>query len=1159
MSGYLCTVRMGFRWRHLFPWLLLLLISCAAVEIPLAVEQLPTITSENKRSQIVFTEDDDFRDFPIKCEASGNPPPVYAWTKNGQLYDPFTDPNVKSSPESGTFIIQQNGNMATYNGTYRCYASNKLGTAISEETDFIVPGVLKFPNEHLPPIVVEEGAPVVLRCDPPTEMALILMYWMTVDMVHIRQDERVTLGQDGNLYFANVIPSDSRTDYCCYAKYSSVRRIQQKLPMTLSVLDSPSPKERRPRLLMPQGTRSIRTVLRGEVLMLECIAEGLPTPQISWLKEDEELISGRAVTENYGRVLTIKEASEEDQGSYQCVAHNRHGSAHHEFQVQVEERPGWKEKPESSVWNVGSRVELRCSAYGNPEPEITWKRNGIPLEQATLSPNHQVMDGEIVISNLRVSDSAVYQCEARNKHGGILANANINVLDIPPVIMTPDNRKYTAVRGHSVVLYCDVFAYPSANVYWNREESVTQLQGDRYNMYENGTLEILNTEAEDAGNYMCWVTNTQGKTALTAELALLEPTRVSLSPENLVVLRSNRLTLTCQVHCDTDLLPSLKVTWRKDGQKLSGKSKRVHIQSDTLSIPSVTLEDGGTYSCTAHTSLDGHSAETLLTVQDVPRPPELLHLSDKQGHSVKLSWTPSDDHNSPITEFITEVEKSHQGPGEWEYLLSVPGNVTSIVVPLAPYFHYRFRVIAINAIGRSLPSAASDRYSTPPAVPDRNPQILHVEAEKPNELTVKWEPLSHNEHNGPGLEYRISWRLQGVETEWHHEQVKQHQFTIKDTPPFAPYDIFIQAVNEMGAGPEPQVHTKYSGEDTPDAAPHNLDVEVLNSTLARVTWTGITQDRVRGHLSGYKVIYQKSRSLVDGKRHHAVRHVLTFPGQKDSGIIPGLTPFSEYHVSVAAYNTQGDGPASTPVLFQTPEGVPEKPHFLRIMNSDENSLTLSWGPPRKVNGILTSYVLQYQIINDTDEIGTIKNINITNPSTVSCRIPQLHGGTKYKFYLRACTSTGCGGAVSEEGLTVTQATYAVAAHGLSTQGWFIGLLCAVALLTLTLLIACFVQRNKGGKYAVKEKEELPPEVEAPPVEDELFGDDCDKKPLNRSLDSLSADMKSSDSDDSLAQYSDGEHRQFNEDGSFIGAYIESKERGPGEAVAGHATLYYVRS
>ncbi len=33
-----------------------------------------------------------------------------------------------------------------------------------------------------------------------------------------------------------------------------------------------------------------------------------------------------------------------------------------------------------------------------------------------------------------------------------------------------------------------------------------------------------------------------------------------------------------------------------------------------------------------------------------------------------------------------------------------------------------------------------------------------------------------------------------------------------------------------------------------------------------------------------------------------------------------------------------------------------------------------------------------------------------------------------------------------------------------TQGWFIGLMCAVALLVLIMLIVFFIKRSRGGKY-----------------------------------------------------------------------------------------------
>ncbi|XP_010792447.1 neural cell adhesion molecule L1-like protein [Notothenia coriiceps] len=115
--------------------------------------------------------------------------------------------------------------------------------------------------------------------------------------------------------------------------------------------------------------------------------------------------------------------------------------------------------------------------------------------------------------------------------------------------------------------------------------------------------------------------------------------------------------------------------------------------------------------------------------------------------------------------------------------------------------------------------------------------------------------------------------------------------------------------------------------------------------------------------------------------------------------------------------------------------------------------------------------------------------------------------------------------------------------GISTQGWFIGLMCAIALLTLIVLIACFVNRNKGGKYSVKEKEDLHPDVESQGMNDDTFCEysDNDEKPLKGSQHSLSREIKAGDSGDSLVDYGD-EDVQFNEDGSFIGEYAGRKEK-----------------
>lgn len=69
------------------------------------------------------------------------------------------------------------------------------------------------------------------------------------------------------------------------------------------------------------------------------------------------------------------------------------------------------------------------------------------------------------------------------------------------------------------------------------------------------------------------------------------------------------------------------------------------------------------------------------------------------------------------------------------------------------------------------------------------------------------------EQNGPGLEYKVNWKQQD-NVEWDEETVKKHFLVLKNTPTFVPYDIKVQAVNSFGSGPEPNIITGYSSEDS---------------------------------------------------------------------------------------------------------------------------------------------------------------------------------------------------------------------------------------------------------------------------------------------------------------------------------------------------------
>lgn len=59
-------------------------------------------------------------------------------------------------------------------------------------------------------------------------------------------------------------------------------------------------------------------------------------------------------------------------------------------------------------------------------------------------------------------------------------------------------------------------------------------------------------------------------------------------------------------------------------------------------------------------------------------------------------------------------------------------------------------------------------------------------------------------------------------------------------------------------------------------------------------------------------------------------------------------------------------------------------------------------------------------VNETDDIGPLHEVNVTNPSSFTLRLSNLSISTKYKFYARACTVEGCGKPITEEGITINE-------------------------------------------------------------------------------------------------------------------------------------------
>ncbi|XP_077862692.1 neuronal cell adhesion molecule-like [Saccoglossus kowalevskii] len=133
---------------------------------------------------------------------------------------------------------------------------------------------------------------------------------------------------------------------------------------------------------------------------------------------------------------------------------------------------------------------------------------------------------------------------------------------------------------------------------------------------------------------------------------------------------------------------------------------------------------------------------------------------------------------------------------------------------LSPWVEYKFRVIAVNGVGPSLPSNNTDVYATNPAPPHHNPSNLKGAGTDPTNMIITWDAMPPEEHNAPGFMYILCYKP--VRGEWKCTYIRDwlvSQWIVEPTEPFQAYAITIMTANKEGGGPTPVTAVGYSGED----------------------------------------------------------------------------------------------------------------------------------------------------------------------------------------------------------------------------------------------------------------------------------------------------------------------------------------------------------
>ncbi|XP_026722663.1 receptor-type tyrosine-protein phosphatase delta isoform X27 [Athene cunicularia] len=757
----------------------------------------------------------------------------------------------------------------------------------------------------------------------------------------------------------------------------------------------------------PKFTRTPvdQTGVSGGVASFICQATGDPRPKIVWNKKGKKVSNQRfeviEFDDGSGSVLRIQPLrTPRDEAIYECVASNSVGeiSVSTRLTVLREDQiprgfPTIDMGPQLKVVERTRTATMLCAASGNPDPEITWFKDFLPVDTSNNNGRiKQLRSGALQIELSEESDQGKYECVATNSAGtrySAPANLYVRVRRVPPRFSIPPTN-HEIMPGGSVNITCVAVGSPMPYVKWMLGAEDLTPEDDM--PIGRNVLEL--NDVRQSANYTCVAMSTLGVIEAIAQItvkALPKP------PGTPVVTESTATSITLTWDSGNPEPVSYYIIQHKPKNSEELYKEIDGVATTRYSVAGLSPYSEYEFRVVAVNNIGrGPPSEPVSTRTSEQAPssaPRNVQARMLSSTTILVQWEEPEEPNGQIQGYrVYYTMDPTQHVNSWMKHNVADSHITTIG-NLVPQKTYSVKVLAFTSVGDG-PLSSDIQVITQTGVPGQ-PLNFKAEPESETSILLSWTPPrsdtissyelvykdgEHGEEQRVSTEPATSYRLQGLR-------------------PNSLYLFRLAARSPQGLGASTAEISARTMQSIPSGPPRKVEVEAVNSTAVKVSWRSPVPNKQHGQIRGYQVHYVRMEN-GEPKGQPMLKDIMLADAQEM--IISGLQPETTYSFTVTAYTTKGDGARSKPKLVSTTGAVPGKPRLV-ISHTQMNTALIQWHPPVDTFGPLQGYRLKFGR-KDVDTFTTMDFSEKEDHFTAT----DIHKGASYVFRLSARNKVGFG-------------------------------------------------------------------------------------------------------------------------------------------------------